>query len=29
MQERGQTIKVNLTLLSQYIPGANSNNLIF
>lgn len=29
MQERGQKITVNLTLLSQFVPNANSNNLIF
>jgi hypothetical protein len=29
MQDRGQVIKVNLTLMSQFVKGANSNNLIF
>lgn len=29
MQDRKQVIKVNLTLLSQFVKGANSNNLIF
>lgn len=29
MQDRGQLIKVNLTLLSQFVDGAKSSNLVF
>lgn len=29
MQDRGQTIRVSLTLESQFVKNANSNNLIF
>lgn len=28
MQDRGQVIKVNLTLLSQFVDGAKSSNLV-
>lgn len=29
MQDRGQQIRVSLTLESQFVKNANSNNLIF
>lgn len=29
MQDRGQSIRVSLTLESQFVKNANSNNLIF
>lgn len=29
MQDRGQTIKINLNLQSQFVPNSYSNNLIF
>lgn len=29
MQDRGTTIKVSLTLLSQFVEGSNSHNLVF
>jgi carboxypeptidase Q len=29
MQDRGQTIVVNLTLENQFVPNSYSNNLVF